>query len=64
MRPSLMTPHGSEVQHFIDCLRTGQPVLVDGEAGIRAITLANAVLDSMRTRQPIHFNEDGSLRKP
>lgn len=59
MRPSRQTPHGAEVQHFIDCLRTGDPVLVDGAAGTRAITLANAVLDSMRTRQPVHFDADG-----
>lgn len=64
MRPSRQTPHQVEVQHFIDCLRSGEPVLVDGEAGIRAITLANAVLDSMRTRQPIHFHEDGSVSEP
>ena len=62
MRPSRRTPHQVEVQHFIDCLRSGDAVLVDGEAGVRAITLANAVLDSMRTRQPIHFDEDGSVR--
>jgi len=60
MRPSRRTPHQVEVQHFIDCLRSGDAVLVDGEAGVRAITLANAVLDSMRTRKPIHFDDAGS----
>jgi predicted dehydrogenase len=63
MRPSRQTPHQVELQHFIDCLRTGEPVLIDGEAGVRAITLANAVLDSMRTRQPISFDTDGTAKQ-
>lgn len=59
-RPGV-NPHLWEVRHFIQCLKTGEPVLVDGHAGVRAITLANAVLDSMRTGRPISFNEDGSV---
>lgn len=59
-RPSLQLPHARETAHFIECLRTGQPVLTDGEAGIRAITLANGVLDSMRTGQVVRFDEGGA----
>jgi predicted dehydrogenase len=60
-RPSVMGPHRREVAHFVQCLKTGEPVLVDGNDGVRAITLANAVLDSMRTGQPVHFGADGAV---
>jgi len=55
-RPGMVSPHLKEVRHFIQCLKSGEPVLVDGRAGVRAIALANAVLDSMRTGTPVSFN--------
>ena len=59
-RPGVTPPHLREVRHFVQCLKTGEPVLIDGHDGVRAITLCNAVLDSMRTGKPVHFNDDGS----
>jgi predicted dehydrogenase len=53
-------PHLRELRHFIQCLKTGEPVRITGSDGVRAIALCNAVLDSMRTGQPISFNEDGT----
>ncbi len=63
-RPHTGTPHYREVVHFVQCLKSGAPVAVSGEDGVRAIRLGNAVLDSMRTRRPISFNDDGSVREP
>ena len=63
-RPHTGTPHYRELVHFVRCLKTGEPVQVSGEDGVRAIRLGNAVLDSIRTRRPIQFNEDGSAREP
>ncbi len=60
-RPGVAGPHLRELRHFVDCLRTGQPVLIDGHDGVRAITLANAVLDSMRTGQPVSFDAAGMV---
>jgi predicted dehydrogenase len=60
-RPAVASPHQRELRHFIHCLQTGEAVLIDGAAGVRAITLANAVLDSMRAGKPVFFNEDGSV---
>lgn len=60
-RPAVASPHQRELRHFIRCLQTAEPVLIDGHAGVRAITLANAVLDSMGTHKPVFFNEDGSV---
>jgi predicted dehydrogenase len=57
----LVSPQQRELRHFIDCLQSGEPVMIDGHAGVRAITLANSVLDSMRTGRPVFFNEDGSV---
>ncbi len=56
-RPGVLGPHQREVVAWVKALRTGEPVPVSGEDGVRAITLANAVLDSMRTSQPISFAE-------
>jgi UDP-N-acetylglucosamine 3-dehydrogenase len=61
-RPTNQPPHLRELLHFIDCLRTGAPVSVDGREGAKALTLANAVLDSMRTGKPVFFNEDGTVK--
>jgi len=60
-RPAVVSPQQRELRHFIDCLQSGEPVMIDGHAGVRAITLANSVLDSMRTGRPVFFNEDGSV---
>lgn len=60
-RHGIASPHLREVRHFVHCLRSGEPVLIDGHDGVRAITLANAVLDSMRTGKPVFFDEDGSV---
>lgn len=60
-RPGVQGPHTTELRHFIAALKSGDPVMVTGEDGVRAITLANAVLDSMRTGQPVSFNEDGTV---
>lgn len=61
MRPSNASPHLREILHFIDCLRTGKPVAVDGHEATRTLAVANAVLDSMRDNTPIFFNEDGTV---
>lgn len=62
MRPTNEPPHLRELLVFIDCLRTGKPVPVDGEEATRTLIVANAVLDSMRENRPIYFNEDGTVR--
>lgn len=61
MRPTNEPPHLRELLVFIDCLRTGAPVPVDGEEATRTLVVANAVLDSMRENRPIFFNEDGTV---
>ena len=61
MRPTNMPPHLRELVEFVDCLRTGKPVPVSGEEGVRTLAVANAVLDSMREHRPIFFNEDGTV---
>jgi predicted dehydrogenase len=60
MRPSNSAPHRIEVQHFAKALKSGEPVLVDGEEGLKALRLSRAVLDSVRTGQPIEFDTDGA----
>ncbi|MGB3330032.1 MAG: Gfo/Idh/MocA family oxidoreductase, partial [Thermomicrobiales bacterium] len=62
LRPGVVAPHAKEVLHFVACLKTGEPVRVNGEEATKALAVANAVLDSMRTGVPIFFNEDGTVR--
>lgn len=62
LQPAVEAPHYKEVKHFVSCLKTGEPVRVNGEEGTKAIAIANAVLESMRTGKPLFFNEDGTLR--
>lgn len=61
MRPTNEPPHLRELHAFIECLRTGEPVPVDGEEATRTLIVANAVLDSMRDHTPVFFNEDGTV---
>lgn len=63
MRPTNEPPHLRELLVFIDCLRTGRPVPVDGEEATRTLIVANAVNESMRTGKPIFFNEDGTVKE-
>lgn len=60
-RPSIQAPHAREVAQFVKALKAGDPMPVTGVDGVRAITLANAVLESMRESRPVHFAEDGSV---
>ena len=59
MRPSNHAPHRIEIQHFANALKSGTPVLVDGEEGLKALRLSRAVLDSVRTGQPVEFDTNG-----
>ncbi|HEY0250208.1 MAG TPA: Gfo/Idh/MocA family oxidoreductase, partial [Kofleriaceae bacterium] len=61
LRPTEVAPHLREVKHFVNCLRTGEPVLINGAEATKALALANAVLESMETGKPIFFNEDGTV---
>ncbi len=56
-------PYQVELRHFLACLRDGTPFLVEGEEAIRALELALAVLDSVRTGQPMHFIDGRPARQ-
>lgn len=62
-RPTTMPAHLRELVEFVQCLRTGAPVPVDGEEATRTLIVANAVNDSMRDGRPIYFNEDGTVKQ-
>jgi len=54
-RPLTTNPYQRELRHFIDGIRTGEPFLIGGEDGLAAVTLACAILESMRTGRAILF---------
>lgn len=41
----------AELSSFVECVRTGRTPLVDGEAGLRAMEVAELVLESVRAHQ-------------
>ncbi len=54
-------PYRSELQHFFARLADGQPFQAEGRDGVRALEVALAVLASVRTGRPIHF-DNGRVR--
>lgn len=59
-RPSTANPPMRELMHFVEAIRTGSPVLTDGEEATRTLALAQSVLDSIRTGRPIVFADDAT----
>jgi predicted dehydrogenase len=50
-------PYATQLRHFVDRLHSGEPFLVDGAAGVRALEAALAVSASARTGKPVRFEE-------
>jgi len=46
-------PLRDELIDFVDCVRTGRPPEVPGEAGLRALELTIAILDDIAARNPV-----------
>lgn len=61
LRPSAGSPPYREMVAFCEALKSGGEMPVTGADGVRAIRLGNAVLDSMRSGQPVSFNADGTV---
>jgi predicted dehydrogenase len=65
----ILTPHIEwkeplrvECQHFIDCIRTGQQPLSDGESGLRVVRVLEAAEQSLQSRHGGHvFVEDSAV---
>jgi UDP-N-acetylglucosamine 3-dehydrogenase len=57
-RPSPANPPMRELTHFVDAIRTGAPVMTSGVEATRTLTVAQAVLDSMREERPVVFAPD------
>ncbi len=50
-------PLMAEVQHFIDCIRSGRKPLVSEVEGLKATLVAEAILESMRTGKVVDIEE-------
>ena len=53
--------HDAILQNFTDAILDGAPLLSPAEEGIHSVDLANAVLLSSWTRQPVNLPLDGAL---
>lgn len=52
--PTVLEPLRAELQHFVNCVRTGTRPLVDGNAGRHAVAVAQQILEAARvTAQPL-----------
>jgi predicted dehydrogenase len=48
-----------ETQHFIDCIRTGQKPITDGESGLRIVRILEAATESLQQRgRPVEIEWD------
>ncbi len=48
-----VSPYQLELQHFVDCLETGQTPDVTGKDGVEAVRIAEAALRSITTGEPV-----------
>jgi predicted dehydrogenase len=45
-----------ELAEFVECIRTGKPPEIDGEAGLRNVAVVLAAVESGRTGRPVHVD--------
>jgi predicted dehydrogenase len=50
-------PYYLELQHFLNCLETGQKFLVSPHDGLEAVRVALAAIESIRSGNPIHMDD-------
>lgn len=50
-------PYFAELEHFLDCLESGDEFLVSPQDGLEAVKLSLAAIESIRTGQPIYLDE-------
>ncbi len=48
-------PYYLELKHFLACLDTGEPLLVSPQDGLMALKLSLAVIESIKTGQPVEM---------
>ena len=54
----MVEPLAAELEHFLDCVRTGRPSIVDGWNGVRVVATLEAVDESLRadgSRVPVRM---------
>lgn len=49
----------TEMEHFVECIREGQPPLVDGERGYSVLKMLQTIYESSEAQQEIRFGGDG-----
>jgi predicted dehydrogenase len=50
-------PFKDEIEHFIECIRTGAPPLIDGADGCEVLKLLTGIYESSRLGKEIQYNE-------
>lgn len=50
-------PLKEEIKHFLDCIKVGKKPIADGVVGMRAVSMAEAALESARTKKSIEIGE-------
>lgn len=51
--PATVNPYVCELKHFVDCVETGQNPSITPESSFRAVEIALAAVESMRTGKPV-----------
>jgi predicted dehydrogenase len=55
MRPSLKDPFVVQLEHFLNCIRTGEEAVVTSQDGVSAVELAHSAVQSLQTGQPVRI---------
>jgi predicted dehydrogenase len=55
--PTLRDPYRRQLEHFIDCVRTGSSPIVSARDARQAVAVACAALESVRTGRPVKLGE-------
>lgn len=53
--PTMQNPYFLELQHFVDCVESGAKPGITPEDGLRAVEIALAALESIRTGKPVNL---------
>ncbi|OUS70820.1 oxidoreductase [Paenibacillus sp. MY03] len=58
--PAVHDPYYDELLHFIECIQQGKEAIVTAEDGLKAMEIAMAAMESIRSGMPVQLEERGS----
>lgn len=57
--PLKVSPYHTELEHFLNCLKTNETPIVTAEDAYKAMEISIAALESLKTGLPVSLNQEG-----